>query len=146
MKTQRNKGFTLIELMIVIAIIAIIAAIAIPNLLAAKASGNEASAKSSLRTLVTTSEQFRTSQGDYPTSLTVLNTAGYIDSSLSSGTKSDYVFIYASTPGSGVWSCTASPTTFGSTGSVHFFVDQSGVIRFDTTAGGGGDVTDPPLN
>jgi len=144
MKTQRNKGFTLIELMIVIAIIAIIAAIAIPNLLAAKASANETSAKSSLRTLVTTSEQFRTSQGAYPGSLTDLNTAGYIDSSLSSGTKSDYVFTY--TPGAGVWSCTASPTTFGSTGSVHFFVDQSGVIRFDTTAGGGGDVTDPPLN
>jgi len=47
MKTQRNKGFTLIELMIVIAIIAIIAAIAIPNLLAAKASAHETSAKSS---------------------------------------------------------------------------------------------------
>lgn len=146
MKTQRNKGFTLIELMIVIAIIAIIAAIAIPNLLQARASGNEASAKSALRTLVTTMEQYRTSQGDYATTLGALETAGYIDSVLSSGSKSGYNFTLASTAGTGVWNCTASPTTFGSTGNVHFFVDQSGVIRFDTAAAGSGDVGDPPLN
>ena len=99
-----------------------------------------------MRTLVVTSEQFRDSEGDYPTTLEGLHTAGYIDSSLASGTKSDYVFTYASTAGSGAWTCTASPTTFGSTASVHFFVDESGVIRFDTSASGVGDASDPPLN
>ena len=98
-----------------------------------------------MRTLVVTSEQFRDSEGDYPTTLEGLHTAGYIDSSLASGTKSDYVFTYASTAGSGVWTCTASPISWKH-GGVHFFVDESGVIRFDISASGVGDVSDPALN
>jgi len=142
-----EPGRNLKWLAILIVCLGVFGYIAMPNFSHSHgALSNDASAKSSLRTLVTTSEQYRTSQGDYPTSLTVLNTAGYIDSSLSSGTKSDYVFTYASTAGSGAWTCTASPTTFGSTGSVHFFVDESGVIRFDTSASGVGDASDPPLN
>ena len=60
--SKSNRGFTLIELIVVIAIIAIIAAIAIPNLLKARASANEASAISSLRTLVSSNAMFY--QGD----------------------------------------------------------------------------------
>ena len=142
-----EPGRNLKWLAILIVCLGVFGYIAMPNFSHSHgALSNDASAKSSLRTLVTTSEQYRTSQGDYPTSLESLHTAGYIDSSLASGTKSDYVFTYASTPGSGTWTCTASPTTFGSTGSVHFFVDESGVIRFDTSASGVGDASDPPLN
>ena len=103
-------AFTLIELMIVIAIIAIIAAIAIPNLLRARASANEASAISSLRTLVSSQAMFY--QGDiegdgsydYATNLVELTTDGLIDNVLGNGTRSGYVFGLSS-GSEGVTSC-----------------------------------------
>ena len=125
---KRNQGFTLIELMIVVAIIAIIAAIAIPSLLNARKAGNEASAISSCRTLTTVNEQYRTRFQTYSSSLANLNAAGYIDSVLSSGTKSGYSFTY--TGGTSTWNVSTVPTTAGTTGDRGFFVDESGVIRF----------------
>jgi prepilin-type N-terminal cleavage/methylation domain-containing protein len=129
---KRNHGFTLIELMIVVAIIAIIAAIAIPSLLNARKAGNEASAISSLRTLTTVNEQYRTRFQSYSDALASLLAENYIDNVLGSGTKSGYGFTY--TGGANTWSCNADPTTAGTTGDRHFFVDQSGVIRFDAAA------------
>ncbi|MBI4585163.1 MAG: prepilin-type N-terminal cleavage/methylation domain-containing protein [Planctomycetes bacterium] len=129
---KRNSGFTLIELMIVVAIIAIIAAIAIPSLLNARKAGNEASAISSLRTLTTVNEQYRTRFQSYASGLGVLNTEGYIDNVLSSGTKSGYGFAYT-LASVNTWNCTADPSTPGTTGDRYFFVDQSGVIRFSST-------------
>ncbi len=130
--TKRTQGFTLIELMIVVAIIAIIAAIAIPSLLAARMSGNEASAISSLRTLTTVNEQYRTRFGAYAGALGDLQAEGYIDNVLGGGAKSGYDFTYT---GAGVvWDTTADPTIVGRTGERFFFVDESGVIRFDTSA------------
>ena len=69
----RKQDFTLIELMIVVAIIAIIAAIAIPSLLNARKAGNEASAISSLRTLTTVNEQYRTRFARYSDGLANLS-------------------------------------------------------------------------
>lgn len=146
---QVRKGFTLIELMIVIAIIAIIAAIAIPNLLRARASANEASAISSLRTLVSSQAMFyqgdieNDTDYDYATSLEELSTTGLIDNTLGSGTKSGYVFnLTSATPTAG-WSCTASPLNQGSTGTRGFFVNEAGVIRF--SASGTATSTDPAI-
>ena len=132
---KRNRGFTLIELMIVVAIIAIIAAIAIPSLLNARKAGNEASAISSLRTLTTVNEQYRTRFGAYSGSLANLQTEAYIDNVLGSGNKSGYTFGY--TGGTNTWSCNADPQTPGTTGDRFFFVDQSGVIRFNSSATAG---------
>jgi prepilin-type N-terminal cleavage/methylation domain-containing protein len=130
---KRNHGFTLIELMIVVAIIAIIAAIAIPSLLNARKAGNEASAISSLRTLTTVSEQYRTRFQTYPAGLSDLATPeNYIDSVLASGSKSGYTFTYAG--GTNTWTCEADPITPGTTGDRYFFCDNSGVIRFNATA------------
>jgi len=128
---KRNQGFTLIELMIVVAIIAIIAAIAIPSLLNARKAGNEASAISSLRTLTTCCEQYRTRFQSYPSGLTALSTERYIDNVLGSGTKSGYSFSFAGA--ANTWLCSSTPTATGTTGDRYFFVDQSGVIRFSST-------------
>ena len=129
---RREEGFTLIELMIVVAIIAIIAAIAIPSLLNARKAGNEVSAISSLRTLSTVNEQYRTRFQTYATNLTDLTNAGYIDSVLGGGQKSGYNFVYRLITGS--WTCSASPVNAGNDGDRHFFVDQSGTIRFNATS------------
>ena len=129
---RREQGFTLIELMIVVAIIAIIAAIAIPSLLNARKAGNEASAISSLRTLSTVNEQYRTRFQGYAANLNALQTAGYIDSVLGAGRKSGYAFNYLKT--ASTWSCSASPVSAGNDGDRHFFIDQSAVIRFNATS------------
>jgi prepilin-type N-terminal cleavage/methylation domain-containing protein len=128
---KRTQGFTLIELMIVVAIIAIIAAIAIPSLLNARKAGNEASAISSMRTLTTVNEQYRTRFQSYAGSLANLSASGYIDSVLGSGTKSGYGFTYAGA--ANTWTTSTVPTTAGTTGDRGFFVDQSGVIRFSAS-------------
>ena len=140
---RKQEGFTLIELMIVVAIIAIIAAIAIPSLLNARKAGNEASAISSLRTLTTVNEQYRTRFGAYSPTLTELTGANYIDSVLGSGTKSGYTFgTYAGA--ANTWSCASSPAVPGTTGDRFFFVDQTGVLRFNST--GPASAADPPID
>ena len=95
---------------------------------------NEASAIASLRSLSTVSEQYRNRFDTYPvaTPLATLATSGYVDSSLGAGSKSGYDFVFVGT--ATAWTCTAAPTTFGSSGKRYFFVDESGVIRWDGAA------------
>jgi len=146
MRRGKQKGFSLIELLIVVAIILIIAAIAIPNLLRSKMAANEASAVGSLRTLNTASVTYSTTYGSYPPGLTNLGpatpatstSADLVDSVLSSGTKSGYSFTWSagSTDSSGNYlnySVTAQPITPGTTGQRYFYTDQSGVIRANAT-------------
>jgi prepilin-type N-terminal cleavage/methylation domain-containing protein len=148
-----SKGFSLIELLIVVAIILIIAAIAIPNLLRSRIAANQASAVGSLRTLntaeITYSSTYNvgftynlaylappTGGGNVnPTS----TAAGLIDSVLASGSKSGYSFAY--TPGAtepappnriDTYTITAAPIS-NSTGTNYYFTDQSGVIRQNST-------------
>ena len=140
---NRQKGFSLIELLIVVAIILIIAAIAIPNLLRSKMSANEASAVGSLRSINTACVSYSTTYGiGYPAALANLGpaatataaTADLIDSVLAAGTKSGYVFTYTvGGTGNTTYTDVADPVTRGTTGQRGFFTDQSGVIRFDAT-------------
>jgi type IV pilus assembly protein PilA len=146
---NKQKGFSLIELLIVVAIILIIAAIAIPNLLRSKMAANEASAVGSLRTINTACVAYSTTYGSgYPsgTSLSKLGpatpatstSADLIDSVLSGGTKSGYTFTYtagtADTAGNtNTYTLIAKPVTAGTTGQRGFFTDQTGVIRADAT-------------
>ena len=139
---RHQKGFSLIELLIVVAIILIIAAIAIPNLLRSKMAANEASAVGSLRTINTSSVAYSTTYGNYPGALSSLGpstspsstAADLIDSALVSGTKSGYTFTYAAATPFQQYSIQASPVTPGVTGQRYFFTNQSGVIRVNLTA------------
>jgi len=150
---NKQKGFSLIELLIVVAIILIIAAIAIPNLLRSKMAANEASSVGSLRTLNTACVTYSTTYGTYPPALSNLGpaatatsaTADLIDSVLATGTKSGYTFAF--TPGTGnlSYSITATPVTVGTTGQRMFFTDQSGVIRADVS-GAGASATSTPIS
>jgi len=149
---KKNKGFSLIELLIVVAIILIIAAIAIPNLLRSRIAANEASAVGSVRTLNTAEVTFNTTYptvgfaglgalgpvagGASPTS----TAAGLIDANLASGVKSGYSFTItpgATTPVSSYESA-AAPVTPGTTGQRYFCSDASGVIQFNASAATGG--------
>jgi type IV pilus assembly protein PilA len=156
---NRNKGFSLIELLIVVAIILIIAAIAIPNLLRSKMTANEAAAVGALRALNSACITYATIYGQFPLALSNLapaasggassTAADMIDAVLANGTKSGYKFTYK-TPGTSggaagiTYDITAVPLGIGTTGQRAFFSDQSALIRANPT-GANPAQTDPPL-
>jgi type IV pilus assembly protein PilA len=162
--TLKKNGFSLIELLIVVAIILIIAAIAIPNLLRARMSANEASAVGSLRTINTAEVTFSSTYGIGFGPLASLGSpaagactaaatsACLIDSVLTAGKKSGYTIAVPTPAANGtpaapqpVYETNALPTAPGQSGQRSFCSDQSGVIRADpngsaapgTCAGGG---------
>jgi prepilin-type N-terminal cleavage/methylation domain-containing protein len=170
---KSSRGFSLIELLIVVAIILIIAAIAIPNLLRSRIAANQASAVGSLRTLNTAEVTYATTYNTgYSSTLgdlgpapsggsPVATAAGLIDEVLSGvnqasgggptatqSSKSGYQFTYtpAATDSSGrinTYSIIATPISVGTTGTNFYYTDQSGVIRQNSTAVAGS--SDSPL-
>ena len=142
---KKQKGFSLIELLIVVAIILIIAAIAIPNLIKSKMAANEAAAVGALRTLTTAEIAYSTAcpnigftgtLADLGTAATCPGGNNQIDPALQTGNKSGYTFTLGGTTGTPVvtFTANANPITPGSSGTRRFFVDQTGVIRYNQTA------------
>jgi len=145
---RKQKGFSLIELLIVVAIILIIAAIAIPNLLRARIAANESSAVASVRTLNTAQISYNSA---YPTvgfGSTLASLAGtscapptsagacLIDTQLASGTKSGYSFQMTGVTGTpaSTYQAIAAPITPNQTGVRYFCSFADAVVRYNASA------------
>ncbi len=143
---RRLAGFTLVEIMIVVAIIALLAALLYPNFLRAKLQANETSAIESMRALSTALESYRGVQTppDYPDDLIELSDSvpPYVDSIITSGTRQGYDFEYERVD-EAQFTLNGDPITSGVTGNRGFYVDETGVIRVSDS--GSADGTSPPL-
>lgn len=145
-----QKGFSLIELLIVVAIILILASIAVPSLMRARMRANEADAVAALRVIHTSAVAYSTTYPSlgYPATLATLGGANpctaastqacLIDDMLAQGYKDGYNFVWtgdALVPSYGFF-LTATPQVVGTSGQNMFCIDQSGVIRYDGTGSG----------
>ena len=161
---SKQYGFSLIELLIVVAVILIVVAMAIPNLLRSRMAANEASAVGSLRSINTSQAVYQSSYGPgfastllelsdggsaancVPPALPSATSACLTDSVLAGGKKSGYNFTYLPVAANGIvgsYAVNADPVTSGGSGRRHFFTDQTIVIRVNDTAVAAN--SDPPI-
>ena len=162
MKRSAERGFTLVEIMIVVAIIALLAAIAIPNVLRGRTSANESAAIGNLRALVSSLEMFRSVNNAYPLTANWLanmyttpdpdfgppSFAHAMDGTAcppaaASACTQGFRYTYTSAAGT-VYTINTNPDVLGNTGTRSFFADESGVIRHCT--GTGATVADPSID
>lgn len=151
---RKEGGFSLIELLIVVAIVLIVAAVAVPNLMRSRMSANEASAVASMRTVLTSEIVYSStytvgfsanlpslSDGGaaancIPPALPSANAACLLDSNVASGTKDGYVFTYVPTASgstNNAFKLNADPANSGA-GQRHFYTDESDVLRVNIAA------------
>jgi type II secretory pathway pseudopilin PulG len=126
-------------IVLAIPIMGIIAAIAIPTLLASRLKANETAAIATLRMVNSAQQQFRytdadgNNRQDYAATISALTEKDLIPPALASGTKSGYIFsIRRGADPQNQWRCTANPLKPGTSGRRYFFIDETGVIRFET--------------
>ena len=139
---KNGRGFTLVEIMIVIAIIGILVSVALPALLRSRINANESASKANLQTFATAMESYRTAQTTpaYATDINDLTSSSppYLDTTWGTGTtatKSGYDFTYVRTDGAR-YVAIAEPDTATITGNNSFCVDETGVVWTSATSSG----------
>ena len=138
---KNERGFSLIELLIVVVILGVVMAIAIPGLRRAKQNAHMGSAIQSLRTLTTAQFLYERKNKVYGT-LAQLAPEGTIDNALGLGSKSEYSFVMTLNATATKFSCTATPQE--DPGRMdHFFTDETSVIRF--VSGAPADANSTPI-
>ena len=158
MRRSTERGFTLVEIMIVVAIIALLAAIAIPNVLRGRTTANESAAIGNTRALISSSEMERSVNNAYPDNGAtawrdtmygtdcLAGTAPIPDfgppsfcntmvggATAATGLVQGYKYTYTGVAGGATYTIQATPQTLNTTGTRSFFTDQSGLIRHCTT-------------
>jgi type IV pilus assembly protein PilA len=136
---RRRRGFSLIELLIVIAIILIIITVAVPKFQKAQMFARDMGAQKAIQTIHTAEVQYQSQYGRFANSLAELGppaggaasqtAADLIDSTLAGGVKGGYK--YTLTGGNGGYVVTAVPETFGTSGNRTFFSDQTMVLHYN---------------
>ena len=132
-QVRNQRGFTLVELLIVLVIIAIVASISTMSALAARVQANEGNAKAALKAILSAVEMYRNAQGTYPDSLTTLGT-NYIGSDLVAGQKSGYAFELKSGNSGATFSCTAVPINLNYTGVKSYCITVLNTVQVYSSA------------
>ncbi len=147
--SKEKSGFTLVEIMIVVGVIAILATIAIPNFIRSKLIANEVNAIAAMRTLANAVNLYQNNEHEYPPVLKALATANppYVDSLLATAidqasAKTGYYYQYTSDNDAATFSILGTPQN-SNTGKRNFYVDQNVVIRYKLDAPAG--PNDPPV-
>ena len=143
MKRFAERGFTLVEIMIVVAIIALLAAIAIPNVLRGRTTANESAAIGNVRTLVSSLEMYRSVYNEYPSNwrTNMYNTPDpdfgppSFNNGMAAATVQGYDYNYNRLT-TQTYTINANPNVYGRTGTRAFFVDDSGTPRHCSAATG----------
>ncbi len=157
MDQNLREGFTLLELMVVVAVVAIIVAVAIPSLQASKKSAVEAKGVGMLKTVVAVQEQYKTRYGTYALDLFELTKMKNGKFKTPKGSKAptepplesefdlkEFLEIYGVDPQGLWWALRLYPTEPGVTADRSFFVDHTGVIR--VRSDGPAQAKDPPID
>ena len=135
MRKKHKLSFTLVEIMIVVAIIALVAAISIPNLLRARLNANETAAQATLATISSSNISYRSVNALYGTlALMIADNPPYIDATVDDAAgKQGYVFANPEAPTANTFMVAAVPVTLNQTGGRSFCVSEDGVIRVQAT-------------
>ncbi len=139
---MKNKGFSIVEILAVLAVLGVLTAIFIPRLLNSRIAANEAAALAGLKAIYSAVNMYYEDTNSYPDSLEDLvepnSSISYIDAQLASGSKDGYDYGYSSAAVQD-FSLNANPAVPGNTGNRYFYIDETGVIRVNTEGEAGPD-------